>query len=202
MPAESDNDAETNSKDRNTENHSIAPHEKDSTKNESQSDRNTSPGYTASSQGKEGDEVVHVHSVGLKQGLPTLQSDSYVRLKSDSGVVFDRDFYNIPEGGSHDGYSNAGFNYLDIPEGGDPTTELEHEVQFGVSHKKEFQQQTGRDTLCEKVLCENNGSCAVMESKAVCQCPLGTFGESCDRGNVLYLMWSSNKHKCLNSIKF
>ncbi|CAG5121639.1 unnamed protein product, partial [Candidula unifasciata] len=163
LPAQSDNDAEANSKDRNAENHSITPQGGGSSKHQSQSAGDTSPGHAQGSEDKSiNDQDVQIHSVGLKNGLPPLQSDSFVRLKSDTGVVLDRDFYNIPEGGLPDRHSSVGFNYLDIPEGGEHTPEFEHAVQWGLpSEKKVVQQQSGSEALCEKVVCENNGTCAV-----------------------------------------
>lgn len=130
------------------------------------------------------DKVVHIQSIDLKKGLPPLESDAHKMPRTESGVVLDHDFYNIPEGGTQEGqYDDVSFNNLDIPEAGDRGSEVpEADKEKLPSIQEQMLPQMNRGVSCDNVLCENNGTCAVIESKAVCLCPLGTAGEYCERG--------------------
>ncbi|CAL1534448.1 unnamed protein product [Lymnaea stagnalis] len=124
-------------------------------------------------------DVVQVKSIDLTKGLPPLVASAHTRrLKTESSLVLDRAVYNLPLGGS----DMTGFNVpeggadnqydvdLEIPEGGDydPDNRLQNPLQGGA-------------VSCNGVVCENNGTCAIVDSKIACQCPLGTFGVYCQK---------------------
>lgn len=139
---------------------------------------------------KAGSSGVHIESVDLKKGLPSLQTDSYTRrLKTERGVVLDQYFYNIPERASSDHYASSFFNNMDIPEGGDQGSYPTNQNGLPSSEGDKLGHFDG-ESSCDRVICENNGTCAVMGSRAVCQCLLGTFGKHCERGKHTEILYT------------
>ena len=97
---------------------------------------------------------------------------------SQGGDVDSYGGYNIhrDRAGSHRLDPKISIRPLDIAEGGEamdvltPFTGIEEE-------EEEDEIQT-----CEGFVCQSNGTCAIVEDKASCLCPLGHFGPRCEQG--------------------
>lgn len=129
--------------------------------------------------------TVHGQSISFNQGLPSIQMDFHIKPNTDTRLVLDDVFYNVPDGQNDD----PTFNYLSIPESGHYDSEA-NQTKGGTTPISEeaAMPEAGQGVSCDRTICKNNGTCTIMESRAVCQCPLGTSGEHCDRGLVVFFV--------------